>query len=381
MTMIYSLLSEIQNGEFSRSTTRQIKALERIIELFSSGSANYSKQTGVMDEVFKALTGVIELKTRIKLANSVAPLPDTPPALARALACDEEIAVAGPVLSHSCVLSDSDIASLAGTQSQDHLYAIAQRQVLSERITDILIERGECKVVRAVATNTGARMSEAGFNGLILRAPGDSELALHIGLRPDVPRHHFMKLLEVVSAEVFNRIIAGNEELIEPAREAVTEVIDELNKEIRNASSDHRKARKKVRRLKYWNELGEGKVQAAARAQDFEQAVLALSVLARSSIEVVERAVLNANPGAVQIVGKAAGCSWTTIKALLLMRAAERRISKMDLEHARVHYERLDVRTAKRVLEFHESRRNLRVASKSAALKASATVSKPPLIL
>ncbi len=55
---------------------------------------------------------------------------------------------------------------------------------------------------------------------------------------------------------------------------------------------------------------------------------MALSVLARCPIEMVERAVLNENPGVVQVIAKAAGCSWATVSALLLMTAADRRMSK-----------------------------------------------------
>src|SRR4029077_16890790 len=140
---------------------------------------------------------------------------------------------------------------------------------------------------------------------------------------------------------------------------AVTEVVDEINLEIRQNSPDHAEAKKRVRRLKYWKELGESKVHMAARAQDFEQAVPALSVLARCPIEVAERAVLNENPGAVQIVAKAAGCSWPTVKALLLMRAAERRTSTRDLDRACANYERLELRTAQRVLQLYEMRRSM----------------------
>lgn len=358
--MIYSLLSEIQNGEFSKSTKRQVKALVRVTDLFAAGSGNYSRdQVELFDGVFKALVEVIELKTRAKLARHIAISSDVPAALVRALAFDSEITVAGPVLSQSKLLSDDDIALSARTQSQGHLCAIAQRPTLSEAITDILIERGECNVVRAVAKNAGARISDRGFRDLILRAGDDSELALHIGLRHDLPRHHVVRLLEIVSAEVCNKIIAADPQFSGVARNAVTEVIDEINHDVRNASSDHAKARKKVRRLKYWKELGEAKVHAAARAQDFEQAALALSILARCPIEVAERAVLLENPGAVQIVGKAAGCTWATVKSLLLMRAADRRMSKMDLDHAQENYERLEARTAKRVLKFYEARRNL----------------------
>jgi len=55
--------------------------------------------------------------------------------------------------------------------------------------------------------------------------------------------------------------------------------------------------------------------------------------------------VLNENRGAVQIIAKAAGCSWATAKALLLMTVAERKMSKADLEHARVNFEQLERRT------------------------------------
>lgn len=359
MTMIYSLLSEIQNGELSKSPKRQVGALVQITDLFVAGSGNYSQdQIDLFDKVFNALVRIIELKTRIKLAQRVAISSDAPVPLVRALAFDDDIAVAGPILTQSSVLCDADIMLGARTQSQGHLFAIAQRPFLSEAITDILIERGEGNVVRAVVNNSGARISEHGFSDLVLKAGDDSELALHVGLRRDIPRHHVVKLLEIVSAEVRSKIVAAAPQLSGLVHDAVTEVIDEINDEVRNASSNHAKARIKVRRLKYWRELGEAKVHAAARAQDFEQAALALSILARCPIEVAERAVLLDNPGAVQIVAKAAACSWPTVRSLLTMRAADRRMSKMDIDLAEENYKQLDVRTAKRVLKFYESRRN-----------------------
>src|SRR6201984_30990 len=379
MTKIDSLINEIQDGELSGPTKRQLKALTRITELFVAGSGRHSgQQLELFDEVFKALVAVIELKARAKLARHLATDGEAPAALVRAFAFDDNIAVAAPLLSRSTVLSETDLAHGANTLSQGHLYAIAQRQTVSELITDILIERGESNVVHAVAKNAGARISERGFRDLILRAGNDSQLGLHIGSRRDIPRHHLLVLLETASAEVYSKIVAANPQFVEAAQGAVTEVVDEINLEIRQNSSDHAKARKKVRRLKYWKELGESKVHMAARAQDFEQAVLALSVLARCSIEVAERAVLNENPGAVQVVAKAAGCAWTTVKALLLMRAANRSLSKADLELARANYERLEVRAARRVLEFYDSRRHRRAATgPSTALAASAGFEAP----
>jgi uncharacterized protein (DUF2336 family) len=378
MKMIDSLINELQDRELSGSTKRQLKALTRITELFVAGSGRYSgHQIELFDEVFKTLVAVIELKTRVKLAHRLAADSHAPAALVRAFALDGDVAVAAPVLSQSTVLSEADLAGIATTESQDHLYAIALRQSISELVTDILIERGEINVVHAVARNAGADISDQGFQRLILRACSDSQLALHVGSRRDIPRRHLLALLEIVSAEVCGRIIAANPQFAGLAQDAVTEVIDEINLEIRQKSPEHAKARKKVRRLKYWKELGEAKIHRAARAQDFEQAVLALSILARCPIEVAERAVLNDNPGAIQVVAKAAGCAWITVKALLLMRA-ERRMSKADLERARENYERLEVETARRVLDFYVSRRHpLANASPSIIPEASTDVEAP----
>jgi uncharacterized protein (DUF2336 family) len=357
--MFSSLIDEIQNTTATGSTTRQLRALKRITDLFIAGSGHHSnQQIAVFDEVFKTLIAVIEVETRIRLARHIAAIPDAPAALVRAFACDDAVAVAGPVLSRSEALSDADLAVSASTQGQGHLHAIAHHRTLSEVITAILIERGEANVVRVVARNPGARFSDGSFRELVVRARDDARLALHVGMRHDIPRHHFLKLLETASASVCVRIAAANPQFTDVVQDAVTEVIDGINLEIRKQSPDHARAKLRVKRLQNWKELGEGNLHAAARVQNFEKAVMALAVLAGCPIEMAERAILNDNPGVVQIIAKAAGCSWSTVKALLLMTAAERRMSEKDLDRARDNFERLETGTAERVLAFYKARRN-----------------------
>jgi uncharacterized protein (DUF2336 family) len=364
MTMFSALIDEIQNTAVSGSTKKQLSALTRITDLFVTGSPRYSQQQiELFDEVFKSLVAVIELKTRVKLARHLATNPNAPARLVRAFAFDDAIDVAAPVLSQSTALSEADLVVSATTQSQGHLYAIAQRSAISEAITEILIERGEPNVVHAVAKNAGACFSEGSFRELVMRAGADAKLALHVGTRRDIPRHHFLKLLETASASVCSKMIAANPQFSDVVQGAVTEVIDDINLEVRNNSRGHAIARQKVRRLKYWRELGDANVHAAATAQDFEKTVMALSILAHCPIEMAERAVLHENPGVVQVIAKAAGCSWATVKALLLMTAAERGMSRSDLDQARENFERLETRTARRVLEFYDARRNERAAA------------------
>jgi uncharacterized protein (DUF2336 family) len=374
MTMFSSLINEIQDTAISGLTKRQLRALTRITDLFVAGSGRHSKkQIELFDDVFKTLVSVIELKTRVKLARHLATIPNAPATLVRAFAFDDAIAVAAPVLSKSTALSDSDLVANARTQSQGHLYAIAHRRTISEAITEILIDRGEPNVVHTVTKNAGARISDASFRELVVRAGDDARLALHVGTRRDIPRHHFLKLLETASASVCGKMVAANPQFTDAVQSAVTAVIDDINLEVRNKSPGHVKAKSRVKRLQNWKELGEANVHAAARSQNFEQTVMALSALACCPIEMAERAILNEKPGVVQVIAKAAGCSWATVRALLLMTAADRRMSETDLGRARENYERLETRTARRVLEFYDARRDVRtIASAPTAPMASA---------
>lgn len=361
MATFSDLIDEIQDTRVSELTKRRARALKRITDLFVAGSGRHSqKQIELFDEVFKTLVAVIELETRVKLARSIAAMPNAPTALVRAFAFDDAVAVAAPVLRRSTALSESDLVVNAATQGQGHLHAIAHRRTISEVISEILIERGEPAVVHTVAKNAGARFSDGSFRELVARAGNDAQLALHVGTRNDIPRHHFLKLLETASASVRGKIAAANQKFADTVQDAVTEVIDEMNLEVRNKSPGHVKAKTRVRRLRDWNELGDANVHTAARAQNFEQTVMALSVLANCPIEIAERAILNENPGAVQVIAKVAGCSWITVKALLLMTAAERRIPEKELARARENYERLETQTAARVLEFYKARRGVR---------------------
>ena len=90
---------------------------------------------------------------------------------------------------------------------------------------------------------------------------------------------------------------------------------------------------------------------------------MALSILAGCPIEVAERAVLHENPGVALVLAKAAGCSWATVKLILLIEAAGRRMSGEDLDRARKSFEQLEPRTAKRVLEFYGTRRSMRAGA------------------
>ena len=357
-----SLIHDLEAAIASGSAKKREKALTLVSNLFVAGSTQYSgDQITVFGDVLTALASDIETKARVKLSHQLAKVPHAPASVIKSLAFDDEIAVAEPVLRWSQVLDDADLVANASTKSQDHLQAISQRETLSESVTDILVERGNHRVVRSTAKNPGARFSERGFGKLVVRARADEALQLHVGTRRDLPRHHFLKLLETASAAVRAKIALEFPREENTVSEAVAAVATNINQEVRDASTEHSKARARVKRLCMTGQFSEAEVHAFARADNFERTAVALSVFGQFPIDLVERALLDESFDTVLVLTKAAGCCWATTKSILRLSAASRGMSVMDIDRAQSSFDRLQVKTARRAVEFYGSSRKLRI--------------------
>jgi len=352
-----SLLDELESTLATGSSTRGIEILTSVTDLFINGAPHFSEnQIGVFDDVMARLMVKIEAKARAKLAQRLASIANAPSNVIQLLAADDDIEVARPVLTRSERLSEHTLVATANSKSQQHLYAITQRDALSEAVTDILVERGDCDVVHAVVKNRGARFSDAGFRALVSRSSGDDALASEVGMRGDIPRPHFLMLLEKASSAVRARLAAENPQASTTIDGVMAEVVGGMRDEIRNSSPAFAAAEAEVARQNRIRRIGETEIYQYARDRKFEETAIALSLLCDTPIDVVERALLDPGAEIVLILAKVAGLSSTTTKAVLLLRAADRGMSTEDLERALMSFNRLQPETAKRVLGFFRTR-------------------------
>src|SRR6202165_1756861 len=206
-----SLLDELQTTLAHGTVARRVETLRRVTDLFINGAVDYSdEQIGLFDDVFQCLTDHIETSAKALLANRLAPIDNAPPSTVRALAFDDLIEVAAPVLSRAERLDDDALIETARNKSQAHLMAISTRRVLSDAVTDVLVLRGNDDVIQSTVNNPGAEFTERGFTRLVNRAEGDDNLATCVGLRPTIPRHLYLKLLAKASDTVRQRLEAAN---------------------------------------------------------------------------------------------------------------------------------------------------------------------------
>jgi uncharacterized protein (DUF2336 family) len=352
-----SLLDELETTLATGPSTRGIEILTSVTDLFINGAPHFSEnQIGVFDDVMARLMVKIEAKARARLAQRLAPIANAPSNVIQLLAADDDIEVARPVLTRSERLSEHTLVATANSKSQQHLYAITQRDALSEAVTDILVARGDRDVVHAVVKNRGARFSDAGFRALVSRSHGDDALASEVGSRGDIPRPHFLMLLEKASSAVRARLAAENPQASTTIDGVMAEVVGGMRDEIRNSSPAFAAADAAVARQNRIRRIGESEIYQYARDRKFEETAIALSLLCDTPIDVVERALLDPGAEIVLILAKVAGLSSTTTKAVLLLRAADRGMSTEDLERALMSFNRLQPDTARRVLGFFRTR-------------------------
>ena len=349
-----NLLDELQSTLAHGTVARRVETLRRVTDLFLSGAVGYSdEQIGLFDDVFQCLMEHIETSARALLSHHLAPIDTAPPRTIRALAFDDLIEVAGPVLSQSMRLDDETLIENARSKSQAHLIAISTRKTLSGAVTDVLVLRGNDEVLQSAVNNPGAEFTERGFTRLVNRAEGDDNLATCIGLRPTIPRHLYLKLVAKASETVRRRLEAANPQQAREVPTAVREATRRARSTPAAVTPDTAISHALVKSLYEDGRLDEFQVASFAAAGKFDETNASIAALANVSISVAENMMIETRAEGVMILAKVGGLSWSTVKAVVNMRDELSGGEPTNLQACKDTYERLRPSTAQQVLRFH----------------------------
>jgi uncharacterized protein (DUF2336 family) len=357
MSFDLRIINEVENAIATGSVERRHTALRRVTDLFLVASEQYSDdEIALFDDVIIRLAADIELSARSLLAVRLAPIPNAPPNTIRALAFDDAIEVARPVLAQSERLDDQTLVENGRKKSQEHLLAISRRRSLSETVTDLLVQRGNQRVVLSAAQNGGARFSDLGFAILVQRSAGDDRLAACVGSRPEIPAHLFLELLSKASRIVRAKLEAEHPQAKRDVRQVVGEVAERIRTEALDGSSDRDAARALVESLHRSGELDDDRLRTFAKDGRREEITAALALMCEISLRFVERAMMQERPETVLVLARAVGLSWPTIKAILLLRMGKRIIAADEVAQCLARFERLKPTTATEILRFYQKR-------------------------
>ena len=356
-----SLIADLESAVATGTADIRTNMLRQVTDLFLNDADRLNdQQIQVFDDVLVLLIDRIESKALVELSKRLAPVDNAPIEAVRKLARDEEIVVAGPVLAESTRLSATDLAEIAETRSQAHLLAISGRDELEESVTDVLLNRGNRDVVFKLASNSGARFSETGYNTLVEKSEGDDDLAEKVALRLDLPLRMLRELMARATEAVRAKIMA----LVPAKKQAeVRRVIADVSDAIGGAAAEQRDftaAELLVHGLHKGGALDENTVLEFAKAKKYEEMTVALALLCGAPLKTISELMMGLRNDALLIPCKAASLTWPTVEAILRNRHANHQVSDDVIKLARDDFARLSVATAQRTLRFAQIRKTVK---------------------
>ncbi|MGE0755101.1 MAG: DUF2336 domain-containing protein [Alphaproteobacteria bacterium] len=153
----------------------------------------------VAEQIFRLLLRDTEVRVRVALAENVKNSPAIPHDIVKSLAKDvEEVSL--PVLQFSEVLTDEDLVEIIkSSESVSRQLAISSRKVVSMKVSDTLLDKGNEKVAAALAGNIGAVLSDSGVDKIIKTHGNNESVMRSLSTRSGLPAGAVNKLVNVVS--------------------------------------------------------------------------------------------------------------------------------------------------------------------------------------
>jgi uncharacterized protein (DUF2336 family) len=345
------VLDDLERAVAANDIRRQSHLMRHLTDLFVAGSsAGRTQHAALFDQVMSRLVRVIDETVRAELSRQLAALPDAPADTLHALALDEAIAVAAPILTGASGLRDATLVESAGTGSQGHLLAISRRTRIPRIVTDIIITRGNRDVVLSTAGNPGAELSDGSAAGLSERALDDPDLACRLWARSDLPRQHLLALFERASAQVMSRLIETDGSKVELYREMVDHAANRLREAARKGSPTYAAALAEVTALQAAGNLNAAQLRRYAGAKRFDEVLVALSIICDLPVDVVEQAMAGRRIDQLLVLARAAELGWETVRPILAMLGAPESPSQREI------FARLQHKTARTALQYYRLR-------------------------
>jgi len=316
-------LRDVEETLKTASPKTRSETLRAVADMFMSTASDLDEdKVDAYDNILALLLSEADRERLADISSRMAPLQNAPRKFIRDLAHDDDIAIAGPVLTHSPRLSADDLCEIAGSLGNAHLLAISSREGLIEPLTDILISRGDERVARSVAHNGSARLSLAGLERLLERAATDKTIADRLRDRKDIAPDAFKTALAKVAAETTKTL-----EIAIAAQSLVT-------------------------RMKQAGRLEEAQIVLFAREEKYAEVVASLAVLVNLKYETVENMMYPGRAGGIVLIGKSMGLAWYTISSVLNLAVTRNKIPMTEIKTVQHEFLELSRATAERIVRF-----------------------------
>jgi uncharacterized protein (DUF2336 family) len=334
------------------------KLLREVTDMFMKAPETLNqREVAYFGEIMGGMVNQVETMVRQHLSETISSVGNAPRDLVLSLANDE-LEVALPLLRESDVLQDDDLVKIARKQSQEHLKAIAQREKVGGRVTDVLVKKGDNTVLGTLADNSGAEFSRNGMETFLERAKDNGDLELSLAKRKDVPAD--------LAQDLFLRVSDAMREQILSAHEALDDSqVDELLLEAEKWFAEQKgkgvldQAEKFIVRKEKMGQLDNGLLLGLIRQDKIAEFIAGLGRLTNVNMDVVRQAVFDPSSEQLAIICKAAEIDHDVFTEIIYCINLNETTEEKDMDALVGVYQRIDAKMAQRALRFLRTRLKL----------------------
>ena len=352
-------LEKLLNLATEPSSERRRELLYELTDLFLDSPEHHTERVSwFFGDIIGRVAYDLEAEVRTRVAERLKAETAAPPELIKRLANDE-IGVARPVIEHSPVLSQDDLVDIASRHSQGHLLAITKRPDIGERVSTVLVDRGDDAVVQGLVTNTTAIISDGSMQKVAARGKENSDVQISMLKRPDLPYELMRGIVAQLSVELREEILAEQRGLDRDQIDTLMgEVAAEQEQKLAAQKDTASRPEALIADLAMRKELTPLKLIEFAKQRKMPEFVCALAKLSNMDIETAQKVTEDRSGEGLALICRAGGLSPHLFTELVAAFEPTRQKSRHEIEQLLLLYEKLAVPTAQRILRFWRVRKN-----------------------
>lgn len=192
----YSKLLEIAK---ETSSERRRELLHEVTDLFFETGKKTSK---IESELFGDLMAKVafELNTEFRKEFAERFGDNSPPRTVAVALANDEIEIAYPILKSATTLTDDDLIKIVTNKDTNYQIGVAERTIVSERVSEALVDHGNDEVLEVLIKNDGAIISNNTYEKVVVRAEKNHSLHAPLVNRKAVPADILDEMFGFVSA-------------------------------------------------------------------------------------------------------------------------------------------------------------------------------------
>jgi len=207
---------------------RKMEITKKIADYYKSGGFNETDMVTAA-RIFGTLVKDTEVKIRSALSQAIKDHPNIPKDMILSLAHDvQEVAL--PVLQFSEVLTDSDLIEIVNsTRDVEKQKSISKREMVSENLSEALIETHNEEVVGTLLQNEGASLSADNLDQIVEEFGDKEDVMASMVERTSLPMSIVESLADKISETIYSKLQERNpdafarmDEVVKRSRDVAT---------------------------------------------------------------------------------------------------------------------------------------------------------------